>query len=694
MTSPKIPMTFHAPFSHPTRSTSRSRLAWRSAGFLALLALGWSATARAYPVAFPARGDSLPADVYFEARGHVGDYGTSTWSIDIRAMAQEGTQWSGYVGGDNTANANAYIFGAPLFAPEDGEIISCWRSAPNKLNPSTQYDIDGDGIFGEENADEAPVGAGNHIQLRNADGDHIIFLAHLSTNSIPAGLCPLPANRDADLDGWPDSRTKNSCSGTSGYSGFMAGTMLPTPVPVKAGDFLGRVGHSGASSGPHLHMHVTPFELDPLGRPCQGPIEEIEFVEAWAQNCETNAAVTAAGWDPLTAENPLETAIWTSTPNPDPNEPQFTWVGGDRYCFLPDAIGAEQDHNWYGTGTTNIHPTTHTSGDLLVYQSGGALQLRSYKLGSTGIISDQSTVTEGAVFDVAVARPGSARDVVVSVKDGNGNLKHIPYTVSSNLGAIVRQNGKELSESAVGQVETTKSPAHDGYVAALEDGAGNLKVIDYHVDAAMNITRDFSSSGSGGAIDDVAITTLTTAFDGVVTAEITSGGFMVLRSFDVPAAGGVTWADTYTSSLAVDAVKVDTVPVMFGLGEFIVTSVRLSGTETLRLDTWAVDASGQISWVDGTTAGVASALDAAPTQFGGDLVVTLRDDDDNFRMVGWGIDMFGAITRHATHVEGAVTGTSIIASFSGGQNHLVAARTDSVGRLNLFVYGAAFMPQF
>lgn len=653
-----------------------------SAGVLALLTLGWSGPADAYPVAFPSRG-ALPDGVYFHASGHTGeDYGNGEWAIDFTARSYKDSKWQANKDGISHANAvntDSHIFGVPLFAPEDGEIIACWRSAPDKLTPNTPYDFNGDGV-----TDAAPMRGGNHLQIRNADGDYVLFLGHLEKNSIPPELCPLPANSDANGDGWPDDNDKDCSLGS--WTGYRNGTILPTPVPVRAGDLLGRVGHSGASALPHLHMHVRPFATDALGQPCEGPPEEIEFMEAWAQTCEPGENVNVDDWDSLWAQNPLE----PGTPGPNGGIP------GPASCFMPDGIGAQQDDNDYGVTATNLHPSTHNDGDLLVYQSGGALRLRSYKLEPNGTITNQSTVNEGAVLDVAVTRPHSARDVVVSVRGSNGVLKHIPYTVSPTNGAIARQYGKELTESAVFQVESTRSPAHDGYVVALEDGAGNLKVIDYHVDAALNITRDLSSSGTGGAIDDVAITSVSvyTAFDGVVTAEITSGGKLTLRSFEVPAAGGVTWADTFATGIEADSVKVDTVPVMWGIKSYVVTSVQLSTGQTLRLDTWEVDTNGQISWVDWASAGAVSAHDATATVDGGDLVSAMSDDDGNFRMIGWRIDTFGGITRNATRSHTAVTETSIIASLGSGRNHLVAARTDAQGELHLFSYGSGFVPHF
>jgi hypothetical protein len=71
-----------------------------------------------------------------------------------------------------------------------------------------------------------------------------VTYAHLARGTLPQELCPFT---------WSGSETN-----LQGY--------LPTPIPIKRGDFLGRTGNAGASSGPHLHLQRTqplnPLSLD------------------------------------------------------------------------------------------------------------------------------------------------------------------------------------------------------------------------------------------------------------------------------------------------------------------------------------------------------------------------------------------------------------------------------------------------
>jgi hypothetical protein len=686
-------------------------------------------SAASYPMTLPWRGDALGPGVYIRSGGHTGqDYGNDGWGIDFHAATWVGPDWEGDDGGSE--NEDAYIYGVPLYSPVNGEIIACWRTAPEKPAPGVDYDLDGDGIFGEKNScsisgapcdedadcpnfntcvkgdDISPNGGGNHLQIRDASGDYVILLAHMQDDSIPAELCPLSSARD-DIDttstpgwvlpgpdGWPDDDT-DDCN-TGGMKGWQRDTILPTPVPIQEGDFLGRVGNSGRSGGPHLHMQVKPLTTDGQGDFCEGDTEEMVFYESWSQLCPSEVAATGA-WSPLDGDNPLEpyTVVGVSCDESldcDAGEVCSNgecWTAKPAYCFLPDAIGRQEDLNDLVVQATNLHFTTQSNGDVLVYQSSGNLRLRSYDLASDGDIIQQDTQDEGAVLDVAVARPDSGqRHVVVSVRGSDDNLKHIPYSVSSANGTITRITGKEKTESDVFQVESTPSPAHDGYVVAIEtgnDGNGNLKVIDYHVAADFTITRDFSGTGTGGPIDDVAITTMS-HFDGVVTAEITAGGSLVVRSFEVPAGGGVTAVDDVTTtggtSVTADAVQ----PSVYFGEEFVLTSV-IQANETLRIDSWAVDQDGFISWVDSIGTGVVSEHDGtAGLSMVGDFVMGMRDSNDDYRTIGWDVDWFGQIRRNSTRVGGEVTDLAVVASSAGIGNHLVTARTDGGGGLQMFVY--------
>ncbi len=634
------------------------------------LATSLASAASAYPLKFPARGNSVDSGVYLATGGH-GGYGT-TWALDVGAVKYD-NGWSGYVNGDNSANENAYVFGVPLYAPIDGEVITCWRTAPDKPDPNTDYDIDGDGVPGEPGDDKSPIAAGNHLQIRTTDGDYIFYVAHLQFDSIPPELCPLPASRDSDGDGWPDQTGKDNCDGLTGkWDGYPEDTLLPTPVPVKSGDFLGRIGHSGASTGPHLHMHVKPIAMDGSVI-CETDSIEIEFVETWAQECDS-ANVTSAGWDRLNVENPLNAGS-----NP-------------RHCFLPDGIGPQRDHFDLSTPATDLSFETHSSGDVLVYRSSGNLRLRAFAVDDEGELTIQDVQNEGSVLDAAVARPRSGRDVVVSIRGSNGKLKHIPYSIDDSTGAIDREYGKELSEGTIGQVESTRSPTHYGFVVAIEDGAGNLKVIDYDVSSSLTISRN-SGSGSGGAVSDIAITGLSTDYDGVFTAELSPTGNLTVRTFDAPASGGVSAADTYGTFLFGQSVDVYTIPTLFGTNEVVLTAL-ITNTGDLRLDTWIVAANGDITWIESASAGAVSTHAGAVGLTAHDFVSVVRDGGGDFRMIGWTIGTDGSIRRTATREGGAITDAVVNVRRDNASDHIVAARVDSSGDVHLFTYGENFAPYY
>lgn len=307
-----------------------------------LAVLAWaSPAAAAYVTRFPARAASLPCGTYFASSGHGRSYGPGFWAMDVGAVRYTGDRWATETP-PGTSNDDVFVFGASLHAPEDGEIIACWRTAPDKPSPDRDYDFDGDG-----EGDDSPTNSGNFLSIRNAAGTHVMSLAHLEHDSIPEELCPLPLDRDADGDGWPDRNDQETCTEPGFTAYFRAANLLPSPVPIAAGDFLGRVGHSGQSGGPHLHVQVRRTTVDDAGVPCNGEYEEILFSDAWAQECDGTADVSPDGWSLLAPANPLMAASHGGAASP-------------RHCFLledpegsgdsTDGTGDDESSCEYGTG--------------------------------------------------------------------------------------------------------------------------------------------------------------------------------------------------------------------------------------------------------------------------------------------------------------------------------------------------------
>jgi hypothetical protein len=154
--------------------------------------------AAAAPLVFPLRDG-----VYYVAHGgatrHVNyhhDYGAQRYAVDLTALRSPGVRAAGLYPGELERYA---IFGRPVLSPCAGTVVATADGLPDL--PPARLDR------------ERP--AGNHVVLRCADA--LVLLAHLQRGSIG---------------------------------------VVPGQV-VEGGEPLARVGNSGQTTEPHLHLHAV-----------------------------------------------------------------------------------------------------------------------------------------------------------------------------------------------------------------------------------------------------------------------------------------------------------------------------------------------------------------------------------------------------------------------------------------------------
>lgn len=108
-------------------------------------------------------------------------------------------------------NEHFGVWGKPVYAMRSGTIVKCRRLRPD--HPP-----------GAENSESGA----NVVRVDQGNGESASYV-HLMEGSTPAHLCPTEVYGNDYLD---------------------------PPVQIEKGDFLGRVGNSGPSTGPHLHLAV------------------------------------------------------------------------------------------------------------------------------------------------------------------------------------------------------------------------------------------------------------------------------------------------------------------------------------------------------------------------------------------------------------------------------------------------------
>ena len=127
-------------------------------------------------------------------------------------------------------------FGRAVRAVADGKVVACRRTAPD--NPFNVI----------QSKDANFVTIQHTVDPFDQTRTERISYLHFQQDSVPLRVCPNVCPEDAP-----------ACDlATEGVD--PNGAELPTPVDVIAGQFIGRVGNSGNSSSPHLHVHMTTGE--------------------------------------------------------------------------------------------------------------------------------------------------------------------------------------------------------------------------------------------------------------------------------------------------------------------------------------------------------------------------------------------------------------------------------------------------
>jgi hypothetical protein len=175
---------------------------------------------------FPARKEDLKDGEYwlddethFPGSGH---YGTASqrFAYDLKVFRWNGSKWTHLESGkDGSKNENYVVWDLPVYAMADGWVLKCTRGVEDNAI----------GVKG--------TAGGNGYRIVHATGETAVY-AHLRAGTVKPRLCP--------------------------QSGV---TFRANEIRISAGQELGRVGNTGSSTNPHLHVHIATGDGTVDGRP-------------------------------------------------------------------------------------------------------------------------------------------------------------------------------------------------------------------------------------------------------------------------------------------------------------------------------------------------------------------------------------------------------------------------------------------
>ncbi|MFO7192229.1 MAG: peptidoglycan DD-metalloendopeptidase family protein [Thermocrispum agreste] len=182
---------------------------------------------------FPAKAGDLGKGQYWSWRTrHMGAAPGVTWTdrnrfaydMGVSRWDKKAKEWTGLREGadpGNPKNADYLVWDKPVYAMADGKVMYCREDV-----------VDHEGSGG---------GPANSVWIDH--GGEFAGYVHLKLNSIPSSVCPQGSEKKWGMNG--------------------------KTVTVKAGQLIGRVGNTGNSSAPHLHLEV--LDGVPPGNPGASP---------------------------------------------------------------------------------------------------------------------------------------------------------------------------------------------------------------------------------------------------------------------------------------------------------------------------------------------------------------------------------------------------------------------------------------
>lgn len=595
-------------------------------------------------ISFPARSADLASDSYWT----VEEFSEGCCVLDLNVKRWNDGAWRGSNGGGG--NDDDFDWSRPLYAPANGVVASCWRNFPN--NPASGSDNH------HPDYPSKILRGGNHVIIITDEGN-LIELMHLKQGSTPASLCP----RNADDTQYPATLSKD------GGVWAIAAYVDPADRPrVSEGDFVGRVGNSGHSSGPHLHTNIRRVTgTDAKGRETTSSSFPLPIRYAWAHRYDRNQPHSPDGWFRLWGQGFSQAG-----------NPSFKMLHASPYLRRSEAgagpIRSEID-TLFLSSNRFVTATIGTDSDMKI--------ISWNRIGINEIRRDHETSAVG-VEDVSIVSPG-ADIVLAAVKKTDGFLKLIAYRVAGN-GSFTRI--AERNDRAIAMVDMTMTTGPDRMaVTALRLPNGKLHLIAW--DVRINPSAE-ASIVRLGEIEGDAVSTLALApagFKGVYTAVRAGGELQVIPWRLSP--DGMTFERRNPGV----AGPIGPFLSVASLPQGVVAAAEDSDGK-LAVITWSTNATGDIGARQQKTVGVASKDIRLVKSWLGDTNFTsvLRDGDGNLRLVGWAVNADGSNLRQlGSSRAGAVLGLSAASTMSlvAGQNpreFTVTAVRDSESAMKLILW--------